>query len=503
MDRSTLERKSVGDLREIAGQLDIAGTGRMRKAQIIDAIVGEVGDDAGNGSGDGGRGEDDRQRARDEVIERRRARARSRDEDEDDGGDGDDERGDGEDRDDDGGRSRGRNRNRRRENRNGSGNGEGGGRERDDTEVREGVLDLLPEGYGFLRTTGYVAGHKDVYVSQSYVRRFGLRRGDVLGGPIRFNKGNDKFPALARLETCEGEEVGNEHDPILHDRPDVDDLTVVFPDRRIGLADQDAPAVVRVLDALAPVGHGQRVLVEAPLRAGATTLVTELARALPVVAPDAEVLAVLIDERPEEITAMRRATDVEVVASSFDRAPDDHTAVAELAVERAKRLVERGRDVVLLVDSLTTIMRAYEAQAGGGRGQSNEAAAVMAAKRLFGAGRSTEEGGSLTIVAIVRTETGHDTDELLRAALQGTSTTRVRLVPAAVHVEVFPVLDPRGTWTGRDDLLRDEDELDAASALREAVDDHDPAQVHAALGRSAVDAPDATAVLRAATDELA
>ena len=150
----------------------------------------------------------------------------------------------------------------------------------------------------------------------------------MLGGPIRFNKGNDKFPALARLETCEGEQVGNEHDPILHDRPEVEDLTAVYPDQRIPLDGAHVPAAVRLVDAVAPIGFGQRVLVEAPARSGATTLLRQFAQALPAAAPDAEVLVVLIDERPEEVTEFRRTTDVEVVASSFDRVAEDHTAVA-------------------------------------------------------------------------------------------------------------------------------------------------------------------------------
>lgn len=484
MDRSTLERKSVSDLREIAGQLEISGAGRLRKAELIDAIVGEV-DGRAEGDGDG----DDGGRDRDEVIERRRARSRNRD------GDGD---GDGEDAaDDDGsGRGRSRGRNRRRRDDGGGTNGNGGGNA-DEPEEREGVLDLLPEGYGFLRTTGYVAGHRDVYVSQSYVRRFGLRRGDVLGGPIRFNKGNDKFPALARLETCEGEQVSNEHDPILHDRPDVDDLTAVFPTEQLVLSTPDAPPAVRLLDAVAPIGRGQRVLVEAPPRSGATTLLRQLAEVLPAAAPDAETLVMLIDERPEEITELRRATDVEVVASSFDRAPEDHTAVAELAVERARRLVERGRDVVLLVDSLTTIARAYEA-ASGGRGQATEAAAVQQAKRLFGAGRATDEGGTLTVVALVRTDTDSAVDDALVAALQGTATTRVRLAPVVTREGLFPAVDVPGTWTSRAELLVSDDAVEQADALRAGLAGHTTDAARTVLGEALADADDASTFLKKA-----
>lgn len=469
MDRSTLEEKSVNDLRSIAGQLDISGLGRMRKAELVDAIIGEVGDE-GDESDDGSQ--------REEVIERRRTRSR----------------------DDDGeGRSRGRNRSRRR-NRDDDQSSDDGNGNGNDTEERVGVLDLLPEGYGFLRTTGYVAGHRDVYVSQSYVRRFGLRRGDLLGGPIRFNKGNDKFPALARLETCEGETVGNEHDPILHDRPDVDDLTAVFPHERIDLVTGDASDTIRLLDALAPIGHGQRVLVEAPPRSGATTLLRQLADVLPAATPDAEVLLLLVDERPEEVTELRRGTDVEVIASSFDRAAEDHTAVAELAFERAKRLVERGRDVVLVVDSLTTIARAYDA-ASGGRGQATEAAAVQQAKRLFGAGRCTEEGGTLTVIAVARTGTGHDADELLVASLQGTATTRVRLVASATREGVFPVVDVPGTVTGRDDLLVDGDRVRLAAELRTTLADVPVEVARARLTRALADTDDASTLLKTAIAE--
>ncbi len=493
MDRSTLERKSVNDLREIAGQLEISRAGRMRKAELIDAIVGEV-DGRTEGGGDAG----DAGRDRDEVIERRRARSRNRGTE----GDGDlEEAAD----DDASGRGRGRSRNRRRGRDDGGGNGNGGGGGNgsgDEPEEREGVLDLLPEGYGFLRTTGYVAGHRDVYVSQSYVRRFGLRRGDVLGGPIRFNKGNDKFPALARLETCEGEQVSNEHDPVLHDRPDVDDLTAVFPTEQLVLSTPDAPPAVRLLDAVAPIGRGQRVLVEAPPRSGATTLLRQLAEVLPGAAPDAETLVVLIDERPEEVTEFRRATDVEVVASSFDRAPEDHTAVAELAVERARRLVERGRDVVVLLDSLTTIARAYEA-ASGGRGQATEAAAVQQAKRLFGAGRATEDGGTLTVVALVRTGTGSPTDDALVAALQGTATTRVRLAPVVTREGLFPAVDVPATWTSRAELLVGDDAVEQADALRAGLAGHTTTAARTVLGEALADADDASTFLKKAVAAVA
>jgi transcription termination factor Rho len=318
MDRSTLQRKSVDDLREIAKQLDLTGVGRLRKADLIDTIIGEIDDtddedDADDGDdGDDEGGSDEQSRRRDEVIERRRSRNRNRDADGDDGdgsdgnaddGDGGnaDDGGDGNGRDerdeddDDGtgssnGRARARSRDRRKRTK-------GRGGELEGLEEREGVLDLLPEGYGFLRTTGYVSGPRDVYVSQSYVRRFNLRRGDLLGGPVRFNKGNDKFPALARLETCEGEVVDNEHDPLLRDRPDFGDLDVVFPEERLRLGDSGSP-VLRAVDAFAPIGFGQRALLLTPPTADAGAVVRAVTAAIAEQEPDVELFVALIDARP-------------------------------------------------------------------------------------------------------------------------------------------------------------------------------------------------------------
>ncbi len=560
MDRSTLERKPVGDLREIASSLSLTGVGRLRKADLIDRIMGEVNaaegddgqsgdsadsadtttsEDSAEGSGDDGSGDDGSndegsddesdsdasdeasdddasgdsddgaessgRRARDEVIERRRARARGgrpvaereqrdepvkvrqpervadRDADRDtdrDGGRGrdagrdakrdDDKRGDDG---DDANRNRNRSRNRSR-------GGNGGD---DDLEIRSGVLDLLPEGYGFLRTSGYVSGPKDVYVSQSYVRRFNLRRGDLLGGPVRFNKGNDKFPALARLETCEGVQVSNEHDPLLRDRDLFEELTAVFPDERIHLESDGGPQAMRVLDLVAPIGKGQRGLVVAPRAGGSTTLVRMLAQAIEANAPDMHVMAVLVDERPEEVTDLQRSIEGEVIASTFDRPAEDHTAVAELAIERAKRLVERGHDVVVLLDSLTKLGHAYNmsvTSAGRTMAGGMDAGALQAPKRLFGAARNLEEGGSLTIIATALIDTGSEADAAILEEFKGAGNMEARLLTGNTPGG-FPSVDVTRSGTRREELLRDMDELESVWKLRREWAEMEPS---AALG---------------------
>ena len=481
MDRSLLEKKQLAELREIASTLDLSGYQRMKKADLVDLIIGAGGGDAsgnGNGSGNGSSGSSDddtsaQEQGQDEGQDegaRQRARGRQRDDDRDqdrdDDGDGDD---DGDD-DDRGGRNR--NKQRRRKNRGGNNQPD-----LDDAEVREGVLDLLPEGYGFLRTTGYLSGSKDVYVSQSYVRRFNLRRGDRVRGPIRANnRGNDKFPALARVDAVEGMDVDEHLD---EQRPDFDELTASFPEERLQLASDDAPLAMRIVDALAPVGKGQRGLVVSPPRAGKTTVLRQLAQAVEAHQPDAQLMVLLVDERPEEVTDFQQATRGEVVSSTFDRPAEDHTAVAELAIERAKRLVERGRDVVVLVDSLTRLARAYNlAASGSGRslGGGLDAGALYPPKRFFGAARNVQDGGSLTIVATCLVETGSAIDEVIAEEFAGTATMELRLDRDMAQQRRFPAVDVRRSGTHHEELLLDDAAQELASELRREVADVEPVE---------------------------
>ena len=491
MDRSLLEKKALAELREIASALELTGYARIKKADLIDMIMGadsganggsngssapasseptasdagdESSDDDGSTSRDtrgdeGGRSEarrdGGRNRGRDESRDGGRQRSS------DDGGDGDD------DGDDDGGR---RNKSRRRK----KGGQQGGQQgEFDDAEVREGVLDLLPEGYGFLRTTGYLSGSKDVYVSQSFVRRFGLRRGDLVAGPIRHNRNNDKFPALGRIDTIDGMTV-REHQQDA--RPEFDELTPLFPDERLRLETDDSPLTMRIVDVMAPIGQGQRGLVAAPPKGGTTTILKQLARAIEVNHPDAHLMVLLVDERPEEVTDFERACGGEVISSTFDRPAEDHTQVAELCIERAKRLVERGKDVVILLDSITRLSRAYNlATPASGRVLSGgmDSAALYPPKRFFGAARNVEDGGSLTIIATAHVDTGSQMDEVIFEEFKGTANMELRLDRDLEQTRAFPAIDVRASGTRREEMLLEADDVDTVRKLRRALSQMD------------------------------
>jgi transcription termination factor Rho len=363
-----------------------------------------------------------------------------------------------------------RNRAKRERRRKGRGPGQQGGHQNDnldEAEVREGVLDLLPEGYGFLRVTGYLAGDRDVYVSQSFVRRYDLRRGDKVAGPIRRNKSNDKFPALGRVDTIEGVPL-READGI--ERPDFKDLTPLFPDERIRLAGgEKASMAMRLVDMMAPIGKGQRGLIVSPPKAGKTTVLKQLAASIEASAPDAHLMVVLVDERPEEVTDFERSTDGEVIASTFDRPAEDHTQVAELTIERAKRLAERGRDVVILLDSITRLGRAYNLTAPvSGRVMSGgvDAAALYPPKRFFGAARNIEEGGSLTIIATALIETGSKMDDVIFEEFKGTGNMELRLDRRLEQKRIFPAIDIQASGTRREDLLLPREEIDTIWKVR-------------------------------------
>lgn len=492
MDRSLLEKKQLAELREIASTLDLRGYQRMKKADLVDLIVGTAAEN-GNGKGDDTSSGDDASSEKDGDDDRARGDQRE-DADrqeadrQDDGGDGD---GDG--------AGRNRNKQRRRKNRSG-----GNQQDLEDAEVREGVLDLLPEGYGFLRTTGYLSGSLDVYVSQSYVRRFNLRRGDRVRGPIRSNnRGNDKFPALARVDAVEGLDVDDHLDD---DRPDFAQLDPVFPTERYALDDPEAPRSVRLVDLVAPIGKGTRGLVLSPPRAGKTTILRDLATTIEASDPDVHVMVLLIDERPEEVTDFERAIDGEVISSPFDRPAEDHTAVAELALERARRLVERGRDVVLLLDSVTRLCRAYNLTGqGSGRTLAGglDASALHPIKRFLGAARNVEDGGSLTIVATALLQTGSMIDEVIVEELAGTATMELWLDRALEAHGVLPPIDVARSGTHREEQLRTDVDGEHVVALRRALAEADRGAALEALAARLEDGTSTADVLKAvATDGL-
>ncbi len=331
-----------------------------------------------------------------------------------------------------------------------------------------GYLDLREEGYGFLRSGGHLAGPDDVYVSISQVRRFGLRRGDHLDGASRPAGGNEKYPALLRLDRVSG------GDPDLaRDRPVFEDLLPAFPDRLLRVATTDPPSPTgRLVELVTPIGAGQRVLLSAPPRSGRRTFVRELATALDAANPDVEVIVVVIDERPEEIAELRRAVDAEVVATAFDRPADEHVAVADLVIERAKRRAELGADVVVVFDGLTRFARSYNlAQPATGRALAGgiDTGALNPPKRLFGAARNIEDGGSLTIVATALTETGSRMDEVIYDELRDTANAEIRLSHDAASQRVFPAVDLDASSTRHEERLVDADRLERLRTLRASL----------------------------------
>jgi transcription termination factor Rho len=391
-------------------------------------------------------------------------------------GDGD---GDGGDDGDDGGRRRRRSRRERRRNRGGgAGSSDNRGQQsRDDDqsqtepgEVRTGVLDVLPEGYGFLRTTGYLPGDHDAYVSQSTIRKMGLRRGDIVAGPIRQQKASDKVPALAFVQMVNNLDVsdGNRLPP----RVDFKDMTPLFPDERLHLETPGGPISMRIIDLMSPIGKGQRGLIVSPPKAGKTAILKELGQAIVTNNPEVHLMVVLVDERPEEVTDMQRSVKGEIVASTFDRPADDHTQIAELAMERAKRLVEQGQDVVVLLDSITRLARAYNLSApASGRIMSGgvDSTALYPPKRFFGAARNIEEGGSLTIIATALIETGSKMDEVIFEEFKGTGNMELRLDRRMEQKRIFPAIDIDASGTRKEELLLDREELAIIWKLRRVL----------------------------------
>ena len=332
-----------------------------------------------------------------------------------------------------------------------------------------GLLDLRDEGYGFLRCDGYLPSVKDVYVSISQARRFALRKGDHLEGACRPAGNTEKFPALLRIDMVSGldpEEARN--------RSRFEDLTPLFPDERLNL---EAPGdkenmTTRIVDLLSPIGKGQRGLIVSPPKAGKTTVMKHIAQSIEANNPDVHLMVLLVDERPEEVTDMRRSVKGEVVASTFDRPSDEHTAVAELAIERAKRLVEVGRDVVIILDGITRLARAYNlAQPATGRIMSGgvDSGALYPPKKFFGAARNIEEGGSLTILATALVETGSKMDEVIFEEFKGTGNMELRLDRRLAERRIYPAIDVNASSTRHEELLFDKSQLQQVWKLRRVL----------------------------------
>jgi transcription termination factor Rho len=335
----------------------------------------------------------------------------------------------------------------------------------------KGLLDLRDEGYGFLRCDGYLPSAKDVYISISQARRFALRRGDYVEGACRPASNNEKYPALLRIDSVSG------LDPeMARNRPLFEDLTPLFPDSRLHLEMQDHGdkdnLTARIVDLLSPIGKGQRGLIVSPPKAGKTTVMKQIAHSIEANNPDVHLMVLLVAERPEEATDMRRSVRGEVIASTFDRPADEHTQVAELTLERAKRLVEVGRDVVIILDGITRLARAYNLAAPAtGRIMSGgvDSGALYPPKKFFGAARNIEEGGSLTILASALVETGSKMDEVIFEEFKGTGNMELRLDRRLSERRLYPAIDVNASSTRHEELLFDRGQLAQVWKLRRVL----------------------------------
>ena len=335
---------------------------------------------------------------------------------------------------------------------------------------RAGILEIMAEGYGFLRHDGYLPGSEDIYVSPSQIKRFGLRVGDEVLGQVRPPKDNEKYYALLRVEAVNGldpEQARN--------RPDFERLTPVFPQERIKL-ESDSDLTTRIVDLFAPIGKGQRAMIVSPPKAGKTTLLKKIGQAVVNNYPEIYLMVLLLDERPEEVTDMRRSVEAEVVASTFDRPPEEHIQVADLVLERAKRLVEGGRDVVVLLDSLTRFSRANNLvipPSGRTLTGGLDPASLHRPKRFFGAARKIEEGGSLTIVATALIDTGSRMDDVIYEEFKGTGNMELHLNRKLQERRTFPAIDIKMSGTRREELLLTEEELRKVWVLRKSLEQLD------------------------------
>ncbi len=338
----------------------------------------------------------------------------------------------------------------------------------------EGLLDLREEGFGFLRTNGYLASQHDVYVSVSQVRRFGLRKGDMLKGASRPAGSSEKYPALLRIDTVSGMTADE-----ARQRPRFEDLTPLFPDEKLRLEVPGEPSnmVARIVDLVSPIGKGQRGLIVSPPKAGKTTVLKQIAHSIEANNPEVHLMVLLVDERPEEVTDMRRSVKGEVIASTFDRPSEEHTQVAELASERAKRLVEMGQDVVIVLDGITRLARAYNLAAPTtGRIMSGGLAtdALYPPKKFFGSARNLEEGGSLTILATALIETGSKMDEVIFEEFKGTGNMELRLDRRLAERRIYPALDVNASSTRHEELLFAPDQLHQVWKLRRVLNALEP-----------------------------
>jgi len=334
----------------------------------------------------------------------------------------------------------------------------------------EGVLEIIPtEGFGFLRPINYSPSSEDIYISASQIRRFDLRNGDKVSGKVRPPKENERYFGLLHVEAVNGE------DPeVAKERVHFPALTPLYPNRQIKLETEPDIISTRIMDLITPVGFGQRGLIVAPPKAGKTMLLKQIANSITTNHPEAELIVLLIDERPEEVTDIERSVDAEVVSSTFDEVPENHIKVAELVLERAMRLVEHKRDVIILMDSITRLARAYNLVIPpSGRTLSGgiDPAAFHRPKRFFGAARNIEEGGSLTILATALIDTGSRMDDVIYEEFKGTGNMELHLDRSLAERRIFPAIDIRRSGTRKEELLLPKSHLEIVWAIRKSMSD--------------------------------
>lgn len=346
--------------------------------------------------------------------------------------------------------------------------------EKDGLSFSRGVLEVLPDGYGFLRSVdyNYLPSPDDIYVSPSQIKKFGLRTGDTVSGQVRPPKEGERFFALLRVEA-----VNDESPETTRDRALFDNLTPLYPTQRVRLETSPGEYAMRVLDMLAPIGKGQRGIIVSPPKAGKTILLQKIANSITRNHPEIKLIVLLIDERPEEVTEMERMVTAEVISSTFDEPPERHVQVADMVIEKAKRLVETRHDVVILLDSITRLARAHNTivpHSGKILSGGVDANALHRPKRFFGAARNVEEGGSLTIIATALIETGSRMDEVIFEEFKGTGNSEVVLERKLADRRIFPAIDVNRSGTRREEILLEPDELQRVWILRKLLSEMDP-----------------------------
>jgi len=333
--------------------------------------------------------------------------------------------------------------------------------------LAEGILELHADGYGFLRSDNYLSGDEDIYISPSQIRRFRLKTGDKICGVTRDPNQGERFKALLYIKSVNGM-----HPDTCPKRPNFDNLTPIYPNERLRLETSSSDLATRMIDLISPIGKGQRGMIVSPPKAGKTTLLKMVANAIALNHPEVEIIVLLIDERPEEVTDMKRSVKGDVVYSTFDELPQHHTKVAEIVLERAKRLVEHGKDVVILLDSITRLARAYNLTIPAtGRTLSGglDPGALHKPKRFFGAARNLEEGGSLTILATALVETGSRMDDVIFEEFKGTGNMEIHLDRRLSEKRIFPAVDIYKSGTRREELLLSQKELETIWGIRKAM----------------------------------